>query len=99
VTVDEQVYSKILQAEQKLITDAVVYPNPADKQVNIKWTGTPGASYVISITGLDGKQLLRQTTKSDFLVLPVREWPAGTYLIQVKEANRTILNRQLVVRH
>lgn len=99
VTVDEQVYSKTLQAEQKLITEAVVYPNPADKQVSIKWSGTSGASFVVTITAMDGKQILRQNTKVDFLVVPVEEWPAGTYHIQVQEANRTILSRQMVVRH
>lgn len=99
VTVQEELFSKTIQAEQALITESVVYPNPADKQVSIKWTGTSGASYVLTITGMDGKQLLRQTMKSDFIVIPVREWPAGTYLVQVQEANRTILSRQLVVRH
>lgn len=99
VTVTEELYSKTLQADRGLITEATVYPNPADKQITIKWIGTPGATYVITLTSMDGKKVLLQKTKENFMVFPINEWPAGTYLLQVQEPNRSILSRQLVVRH
>ena len=98
-TIDEQQYSKTLKADQGLLTGIMVYPNPVDKELYVRWPGTTGQEAVVTLSAMDGKQVVHLSTSAPFIIIPVEGLPAGTYFIQVREANRTLLNRKLVIRH
>ncbi|MBI5372472.1 MAG: T9SS type A sorting domain-containing protein, partial [Sphingobacteriales bacterium] len=91
-------YSKVLRAGKDLLSGAMLFPNPAGKEVYVKWDAAAGQSSVVSIIGMDGKAIQRHTTTAGYILLPLDDLPAGTYVVLVKQAEKTILNRQLVVR-
>lgn len=90
-------YSKILKADKGWLTGILVYPNPAMNEVFVKWTGN-GQPALVTLTGVDGKQVYKQQTTVSSLLLPVERLPAGTYLLQVREGNLLLVNRKLVVK-
>jgi len=98
ITPENVQYSKTLKATHDLLTGVIAYPNPATKELNVRWSSTTGQPATITLTGMDGKQFFQQTSGEQFLVIPVAGWPAGTYLLQVKEGSRLLVNRKIVVR-
>lgn len=98
VTATDSKYSKVVRADQDLLTSAAVYPNPADKEVMVKWTANTGTAASVSLVGMDGKTVQRYTTDKNFLQLSVAELPVGTYVVLVKQADKTVLNTPLIIR-
>lgn len=98
VTATDSKYSKVVRADQDKLTSAAVYPNPADNEVFVKWTGNEGMAATVSLMGIDGKALLQQSTDKNYQVLSTAELPAGTYIVLVKQAGKTILNKPVVIR-
>jgi hypothetical protein len=98
VTPENVQYSKTLKATHDLLTGVTAYPNPASKELYVRWTGTNGQPATIKLTGMDGKPVFTQTSAEQYLMIPVEGLPAGTYLLQVKEGNLLLVNRKIVVR-
>lgn len=98
VTPEELQYSKTLKATHDLLTGVAAYPNPASKELYVRWNGTNSQPATIALTGMDGKMVFQQTSVEQFLVIPVNGLPAGTYLLQVKAGNLLLVNRKIVVR-
>jgi len=98
VTATDSKYSKVVRADQDLLTSAAVYPNPADKEVMVKWTANTGTAASVSLVGMDGKTVQRYTTDKNYLQLSVAELPVGTYVVLVKQADKTLLNTPLIIR-
>lgn len=98
-TADQVQYSKILRADQDLYTRKLVYPNPVSDELYLRWTGTAGQSAIVTLAGLDGRQLYQETVTADHHVIAVKRIPAGTYLVQVRSGNRMLLSQQVVIRH
>ena len=98
VTATDSKYSKVVRADQDLLTSAAVYPNPADKEVMVKWTANTGTAASVSLVGMDGKTVQRYTTDKNYLQLSVAELPVGTYVVLVKQADKTVLNTPLIIR-
>ncbi len=90
-------YSKILKADKGWLTGILVYPNPATNEVYVRWTGS-GQPALVTLTGMDGKQVYQQQISVSWLLLPVEGLPAGTYLLQVREENLLLVNRKIVVK-
>ncbi len=92
-------FTKILKANNRKTTHKSVFPNPADKQVLVKWANKlPGKPYQVSIKGADGQLMLEKTTSNNSITIQTEILPAGIYFIQVKQENNSILNEKLVIR-
>jgi hypothetical protein len=50
------------------------------------------------VMGMDGKVIQQHVTDKSYHVLGTAELPAGTYMIVVKQSDKVIFNRRLVVR-
>jgi len=93
-------YSKVIKAGDNLTSGVSVYPNPADKEVIIRWSGftmNSGAADV-RIFDMDGRQVWGKTTSAGFVNVSVAELPNGTYLIQVSRDKEILLNKKLMIK-
>ncbi len=93
-------YSKVIKAGGNLTSGVSVYPNPADKEVIIRWAGVTinsGAADV-RIFDMDGRQVWSKTTSAGFVTISVAEFTTGTYLVQVSRDKEILLNKKLMIR-
>jgi hypothetical protein len=98
VSASNQKYSKTLKADYTTVTESQMFPNPADQEVYIKWPLTTTGKYNLMVMGMDGKVIQQHVTDKSYHVLGTAELPAGTYMIVVKQSDKVIFNRRLVVR-
>ena len=63
-----------------------VYPNPTDGAVTLQFE-TAG-EYVITITDITGKILLRQTASDQTVRLYISHFPVGVYLLTIDDGQR-----------
>ena len=63
-----------------------VYPNPTNGALALQFE-TAG-SYVMTISDMTGKILLRQTTNDQIVRLDISNYPAGVYLMTIDDGNR-----------
>ncbi|MBI3137801.1 MAG: T9SS type A sorting domain-containing protein, partial [Sphingobacteriales bacterium] len=96
--VADEKFSKVLRAGKDQLAGAQLFPNPASKEVYVTWEAAAGQSAEVRIIGMEGKLIQRHTTTAGYILLPVDDLPVGTYVVLVKQAEKIILNRQLVVR-
>lgn len=91
-------YSRVLKAENKPATSLILFPNPADRQVYIRWAGVSGTETAITIISMDGKAIREYKTTSNYLSINTTDLPAGGYMVQVKRESAMLLNRQLIIK-
>lgn len=92
-------YSKVLKAGSNLTSGVSVYPNPADKEVVIRWAEfTNSGAADVRIFDINGRQVWSKTTYADFVNISVAELPNGTYLVQVSRDKEILLNKKLMIR-
>jgi len=92
-------FSKVLKSENFETGYGSISPNPADKQVLVRWANSsPGKETLISMTGIDGQLIWSKTTTGNFISINSTAIPAGTYLLQVKQEDRIIMNKKLVIK-
>jgi len=78
-----------------------VYPNPAQDNANLKWTGIPtGSKLEVRAYSASG-QIMGNYTISDsgLLNIDCRNWAAGLYLLQVRNSDNYQSVVKLQVRH
>lgn len=77
--------------EEILVTDLMVYPNPANQTANLILTAAEASSATIEIMNMQGEILLNTATEliggTNKIQLDVANLSAGQYLIQVTTAN------------
>lgn len=69
-----------------------LFPNPAPQWVNIRIEGASD-QYLLEVRQLDGKIIQRQILQQKQTRLPVSHWPAGVYIIQLRNQQRNIVRR------
>jgi hypothetical protein len=77
--------------------DFVIYPVPADRYLNIDFSGNEFESYVIS--GIEGRILIRQDIPvyASNLQIPIYSLPSGIYFIRMNSGKDRIY-RKFVIR-
>lgn len=88
-------YSKVLHSKKGLVTGVSVYPNPATKDVFIKWSGTGGELAVIST---DGQVVKKIRSSSGSATVSVAELPAGLYIVELRKEGVLVSRQKLVVK-
>jgi hypothetical protein len=76
-----------------------MYPNPADKVVNVEWNGLFGGAVTITLTNSQGKCMSEEVVedKNNYEINTSR-LKNGLYLVTLKSAE-TVLTRKLMVGH
>ncbi|MBI3137659.1 MAG: T9SS type A sorting domain-containing protein, partial [Sphingobacteriales bacterium] len=97
-TAEGEKFSRIIRTGQDRLTGFMLFPNPADQEVYIKWINPSGLSTEVMLIGMDGKRVWSEATNSGFMVLSTGEWPSGTYIVLVKQADTILVRRELVIR-
>lgn len=92
----EYTYSKEVSVYNQPETYLSVYPNPTAGNITISHDAAKPGTY-LSIIGLDGKKVLEQpldkgTVKTE---LNIYEWPAGLYIIELKNGTEKSIIRFL----
>ncbi len=100
VEITEAKYSKILKVENTKLEISSVTPNPAEKQVLVRWSKVPGdnTDAEIKLLAIDGRMVWNQKTTDNRITVNTTTLPVGTYLVQVRQNNELILNRKLSIR-
>lgn len=73
-----------------------VYPNPAENVVNVTVTQTLGNA-VLSVTDINGREVLAQTVSGNAFTVDVTTLKAGNYVVSLKQ-DKTILGRKTFVK-
>ncbi len=74
--------------------DVKIYPTPTDKYLNVEFNGSE--RYVIEIIDMCGKSIYKNTNMSNSMVLDVRVWEKGMYIVIIKSAEKEYYARFLV---
>ncbi len=88
-------YSKVLHDKRSLITGISVYPNPADRDVFVKWNGDGGELTIITMEGKVVKKI-KSLTSSE--TVSVADMPAGLYVIELRKEGLIVSRQKLVVK-
>jgi hypothetical protein len=74
-----------------------IYPNPVSEQLNIELA--QAADYQISVTDLTGREIYNSFIQADNnLQLSTQAWPAGLYLLQVRDEEGRVETKKVVKR-
>ena len=66
------------------------FPNPTQSTVNLKVENRGTENLVYQMFDINGKQLLTQKINGSLSVVPMQTLAAGTYLLSVSDAQKTI---------
>ena len=78
-----------------------MYPNPASESVKITFSSEEGANAVLSVMNLMGQTVYNMNVEVyegyNMVTLPVNEFPAGIYMVNIK-SNKGTTTQKLIVR-
>jgi hypothetical protein len=66
-----------------------LYPNPARNRLTIRFPASFSGPTVITITALNGQQLLRQTLQDEAFSMDVSDWLPGIYFLMATNGSKT----------
>lgn len=81
-------------------SDIVVYPNPANTIVTMKWQQSSSANNSLLITDITGRSVVEQTFAhaTGSITLDTKHLPAGRYFVRIKNDNGLINTSFLIIR-
>jgi len=71
------------------ITQVVLYPNPTEGKLYIKWNSDATETVEISITDINGKALIDKQVDGNATYLDLSEYKKGMYFVKVKVGTET----------
>ncbi|KAA5534704.1 T9SS type A sorting domain-containing protein [Taibaiella lutea] len=74
-----------------------IYPNPANEEITIDYSGVKNSKYIISILDLSGKVLLKTTFQSK-KPLDISKLLSGMYIIQIADENGILFHDKMIIR-
>lgn len=90
-------YSKVLSAKGNVLQVLSVYPNPANKNVTIRWNNISNNHSEIIFFNAEGKQVMHKTVTGSSVDFSVSHFPAGTYMVIVKQGENVLLKGQMII--
>ena len=75
--------------------DVQVYPNPATNVLTLKTGDVSNAQ--ITVFDINGQKVTEQIAESTETTLNVSSLPAGNYIVEIKSADGTVVNRKVAV--
>jgi hypothetical protein len=81
-------YSSVQMDEPEQVDEMNLYPNPANNTVYLAFTSSKPATYLVELTDITGKVLLRKTGKSlrgiNKVNFDVSKYANGMYMLNLK---------------
>ncbi|CAM3809855.1 T9SS type A sorting domain-containing protein [Flavobacterium branchiophilum] len=78
--------------------NAILFPNPASNQVQIKLTNNQNIQ-TIKIIDITGKELKTYTNlDNEFFTIPLNEYKTGVYIIEIISTNKTKSMSKLIIK-
>lgn len=74
-----------------------IYPNPANKEIILKWNEGNLPSK-LKVFGFDGKLISEYNWNENELILSVESFPNGIYFLEVQTTNLKITQKVLILR-
>jgi len=85
------IFSPITMGVAQIINNNTieVYPNPTNKQINIKIPHQIDENFSVEISNIIGKIVYKNTFKNNeqLLIVPINGWQTGMYFVDVKSDN------------
>src|SRR5690606_30131990 len=78
--------------------NAEVFPNPAADQIRLKFSGVVESRY-ITVSDLTGATLHVLPAAMQEMAIVVRNWPAGVYLLSIRENGRVAKTLRVIIQH
>jgi hypothetical protein len=88
-------YSNIIKLTLTTDSPLTIFPNPANDLITISGMAGNGE---ITITGMDGMLMLRQTVNGQSQTLDISRLAGGIYILQYENGGNTI-NQKLIIHH
>ena len=73
------------------------YPNPANEEITIEYSGTKASEYNVSLLDLSGRVLLKTSFRSK-TTLNTSKFLSGMYIIQMADESGVLVRDKIVVR-
>ncbi len=83
---------------QEISSGIKTFPNPASdfiiiKNNNVNWLWTA------ELSNLSGQILIRQNSLSGTMILDIEQLPSGMYILTIKDKNKILSTRKIIVNH
>lgn len=92
-TYEETTLSAKEMAEQSKIR---VYPNPTSEFINIELSQIQSSGVLLLLVDINGKEVFRKTVISSIEVFDMKNYPAGTYLLQVEVSKTKVQTFRII---
>ncbi len=89
-------YSPVQRFAPACLPGIVIYPNPVRSTANI--TGLQSGVQV-TMMNADGKLLFRQIASGTIMQIPLQSYTNGLYLVQVRDANGSVLSNSKLIKN
>lgn len=96
-TIDSYVITPTLGMDQTFVKlEMKIYPNPVTDYLNLKIDSKNAETYNYELFDSKGSQLQTQNTKEHDTKIPMSNYPAGTYLLTVKQNQKIIKTFKII---
>jgi len=89
------VNEKVSKEKFKYVNEYVLFPNPADNEVSVRWNNGSGDLRIITMDGHVAKTVRSATNTA---TLSVADLPAGLYLVELRKEGIIVARQKLVVK-
>lgn len=80
-------------------TQLVAYPNPANEQFTVKYSASSSSQVLVEVYSTEGKNFYRSKFNgTQEAILNTAEWPAGLYLVQLRNGDQ-VSSTRISVQH
>lgn len=100
VLVGEEVLPSVGLEEKTMEAGMLIYPNPADHELNVSYTAAHAGETKITVIDVLGKQLIEQTIQSaagnNLVVMPTENLSEGMYLVKTVVDGKTYTKNLMI---
>lgn len=80
-------------------TTVIAYPNPANDQVTVKYNASSSSQVLVEVYSTEGKNFYSSKINgTQEVILNTAEWPAGLYLVQLRNGDQ-VSSTRISVQH
>jgi len=88
----------LFEIENKLTEDLILYPNPAEKIINIKFTKQESAKYELTLYNIFGQIVYQAKYLSENLnTIDIGKLNSGIYLLHIKNQDEIIIGTKKII--
>jgi hypothetical protein len=85
-----------LDDNKEITLSMIVYPNPTSDFIRLQLTSDPTETLLYQLFDFNGRLLQHEPVRNKETLIPMGDLPAGTYLLTVSDAGKTVKNFKIV---